>query len=108
MYDCPRGHVCLNSCSDDCNHDYIEYDYTKDLVGTWSVVGSDYVEALVIKDDGTMHFTCVDGTELYEYTARYEVENKRMKVIWDDATIEEGRLDVVRNAFFVRKFLNNK
>ena len=90
----------LHSCSEDCDHEFIEYDYSKDLVGTWSVVGSDYVEALVIKDDGTMHFTCVDGTEFYEYTARYEVENKRMKLIWDDGTIEEGRLDVVRGASF--------
>ena len=90
----------LNSCSDDCNHDYIEYDYSKDLVGTWSVIGPDYVEALVIKDDGTMHCTCVDGTELYEYTARYEVANNRMKLVWADGTIEEGRLDVVRGASF--------
>ena len=90
----------LNSCSEDCDHDYIEYDYTKDLVGTWSVVGADYVEALVIKDDGTMHFTIVDGTDLSEFVARYEVENKRMKVIWDDGAIEEGRLDVVRGASF--------
>ena len=90
----------LQSCSDDCNHDYIEHDYTKDLVGTWSVVGPDCVEALVIKDDGTMHFTIVDGTELYEFTARYEVANNRMKLVWDDGTIEEGRLDVVRGASF--------
>ena len=90
----------LNSCSDDCDHDYIEYDYSKDLVGTWSVIGPDYVEALVIKDDGTMHCTCVDGTELSEYTARYEVANNRMKLVWADGTIEEGRLDVVRGASF--------
>lgn len=90
----------FNSCSDDCDHDFIEHDYTQELVGTWSVVGSDYVEAVVIKDDRTMHFTCVDGTELSEYTARYEVANNRMKLVWADGTIEEGRLDVVRGASF--------
>ena len=46
--------VGLNSCSDDCNHDFIEHDYTQDLVGTWSIIGPDRAEALVIKADGTM------------------------------------------------------
>ncbi len=88
------------SCSEDCNHDYIEHDYTKDLVGTWSIIGPDCVEAVVIKEDRTMHFTMVDGTELYESIARYEVVNNHMKVIWDDGTIDEGRLDVVNGGSF--------
>ena len=92
--------VGLNSCSDDCNHDFIEHDYTQDLVGTWSIIGPDRAEALVIKADGTMEFTCVDQGEYYEGTARYEVVNNRMKLMWDDGTTDEGRLDVVRGVNF--------
>ena len=28
--------VGLNSCSKDCGHDFIEYDYNEALVGTWT------------------------------------------------------------------------
>lgn len=90
----------LNSCSKDCGHDFIEHDYTKDLVGTWSIIGPDHAEALVIKDDGTMELTAVDGSEFYETTARYEVVNNRMTVTWEDGTVDEGRLDVVANSTF--------
>ena len=49
----------LNSCSEDCEHDFIEHDYSQDVVGTWSVIYSDAVDALVIKADGTMKLTAV-------------------------------------------------
>ena len=32
----------LNSCSDDCDHDYIEHDYSQALVGTWTCMDNDY------------------------------------------------------------------
>lgn len=92
--------VGLNSCSKDCDHDFIEHDYTQDLVGTWSVIGPDAAEALVIKADGTMEFTGVHEKEFFESTARYELANNRMKMIWDDGTIDEGRLDVVAGNVF--------
>ena len=41
----------LNSCSEDCDHDFIEHDYTQELIGTWSVLGPDTPESLVIKAD---------------------------------------------------------
>ena len=44
----------LNSCSEDCDHDFIEHDYTKELIGTWSVIGPDYADVMVIKADVTM------------------------------------------------------
>ena len=90
----------LNSCSKDCDHDFIEHDYTQDLIGTWSVIGPDAAEALVIKADGTMDFTGVHEKEFFESTARYELANNRMKMIWDDGTIDEGRLDVVAGNVF--------
>ena len=90
----------LGSCEKDCDHNFIEYDYTNDLVGTWSIIGPDHAEALVIKADGTIEYTGVDQREYFEGTARYEVVNNRMKLMWDDGTTDEGRLDVVRGVNF--------
>ena len=90
----------LGSCSKDCDHDFIEHDYTKELVGTWSIIGPDAAEAFVIKADRTMEFTGVHDGEFFESTARYEVVNNRITVIWDDGTIEEGRLSVVEGDAF--------
>jgi hypothetical protein len=57
----------LNSCSDDCNHDYIEYDYSKELVGTWTCLKADFAEALVFKADGTFASVGVANGEYWEY-----------------------------------------
>lgn len=92
--------IVLSSCSKDCGHDFIEHDYTKDLVGTWSVIGPDSAEALVIKEDGTMEFSGVFEGEFFETTARYKLSNNRMKIIWDDGTFDEGRLNVVDGGAF--------
>lgn len=90
----------LGSCSKDCDHDFIEHDYTEELVGTWSVIGPDAAEALVIKADGTMEFTGVYEGEYFESYARYEVVNNRITLIWDDGTKDEGRLNVVDGSSF--------
>jgi hypothetical protein len=90
----------LVSCSKDCDHDFIEHDYTNDLVGTWSVIGPDSAEALEIKADGTMKFTGVFEGEFFESMARYELANNRMKMVWDDGVTQEGRLNVVSGASF--------
>ena len=91
---------CFTACNNDCGHDFIEHDYTKDLVGTWSIIGPDAAEALVIKADGTMEFTGVHDGEFLETTARYEVVNNRMTIIWEDGTVDKGRLDVVAGSVF--------
>lgn len=90
----------FTACNNDCGHDFIEHDYTKDLVGTWSVIGPDAAEALVIKADGTMEFTGVHDGKFLETTARYEVVNNRMTIIWEDGTVDKGRLDVVAGSVF--------
>ena len=90
----------LNGCSDDCDHDFIEHDYTQELVGTWSVLGPESAETMVIKADGTVEFAGVHEAEFFESTARYELSNNRMKLVWDDGTTDEGRLNVVDGGAF--------
>lgn len=57
----------LNSCSDDCDHEYIEVDYSKELVGTWTCLKADFAEALVFKADGTFASVGVANGEYWEY-----------------------------------------
>ena len=68
----------LNSCSDDCNHEYIEYDYSKALVGTWTCIEEDYAEAWVIKADGSLEVTGVVDGEYFQSKGTIQVKNNKM------------------------------
>ena len=43
------GGVLFTACDKkaDCGHEFIEHDYTQELVGTWTCLDMDYAEALV-------------------------------------------------------------
>jgi hypothetical protein len=56
----------LNSCSDDCDHEFIEYDYSQSLVGTWTCLQGNYAEAIVINADGSVLSTGVENGEFWE------------------------------------------
>ena len=87
----------LNSCSDDCNHDFIEHDFTQDIVGTWTFVEDDLAEAMVIKADGSFTTTGVArGGSLYEEKGTIKVENNKVTLAFDgDTDVFEGRLEFV-------------
>ncbi|MBR6538414.1 MAG: hypothetical protein IKT76_00970, partial [Bacteroides sp.] len=91
----------FGSCTEDCNHDFIEHDHSQELVGTWSIIGPNYAEALIIKEDKTMQWITSDAGEYSETTARYEAVNNRMTIFWEDGTIEKGRLSVVPGCDFI-------
>ena len=91
----------FGSCTEDCNHDFIEHDHSQELVGTWSIIGPNYAEALIIKEDKTMQWITSDAGEYSETTARYEAVNNRMTIFWEDGTIENGRLSVVPGCDFI-------
>jgi hypothetical protein len=52
----------------DCGHEFIEHDFSKDIVGTWTYVADNgQAEAMVIKEDGSFTTTGVmKGGSLYE------------------------------------------
>ena len=92
--------VGLNSCSDDCNHDFIEHDFTQDIVGTWTFLNGELAEAMVIKADGSFTTTGVmKGGSLYEEKGTIKVVNNKVKLAFDtpDGGKEafEGRLEFV-------------
>ena len=56
----------FTACDKECEHDFIEYDHSKDLVGTWTCLTADYSEALVINADGSVVSTGVEDGEYWE------------------------------------------
>ena len=90
------------SCSEDCDHDFIEYDYSKDLVGTWTCIEpeNEFAEALVIKADGTMEVTGIANGEFYETTGTIRVKNNKVSYKQENGDEFEGRFEMVAGETF--------
>ena len=89
--------LAFTACNNDCDHDFIEYDYSKDLVGTWTFVEDDLAEAMVIKADGSFTTTGVmKGGSLYEEKGTIKVVNNKVSLTFEgDKEAVEGRLEFV-------------
>ena len=87
----------LNSCSEDCDHVFIEHDFTQDIVGTWTTLNGELAEAMVIKADGSFTTTGVmKGGYLYEEKGTIKVVNNKVTLAFDgDKETFEGRLEFV-------------
>ena len=89
--------VGLNSCSEDCDHEFIEHDFTQELVGTWTYLEEGQAEAMVIKADGS--FTTIGVMKnggLYEEKGTIKVVNNKVTLAFDgDNESFEGRLEFV-------------
>ena len=87
----------FSACEKDCNHDFIEHDFTKDIVGTWTYVNGGQAEAMVIKADGSFTTTgvMIHGA-LYEEKGTIKVVNNKVTLTFDgDNETFEGRLEFV-------------
>ena len=87
----------FTACEKDCNHDFIEHDFTKDIVGTWTSLDGELAEAMVIKADGSFTTTGVmKGGSLYEEKGTIKVVNNKVTLAFDgDKETFEGRLEFV-------------
>ena len=93
--------VGLNSCSKDCDHDFIKVDHSADLVGTWTCLQAGYAEALVIKADGSAVSTGFDGTEYWENVAgNIVVKNGTVTMTFEDNDNFKGHFDIVPGVAF--------
>ena len=91
----------LNSCSDDCDHEFIEYDYSKELVGTWTCFHEGYAEALVINADGSVLSTGVEDGEYWEnIKGNIKTVNNKMTLIYEDDDNFEGRFEMLSGEAF--------
>ena len=89
--------VAFTSCSEDCDHEFIEHDFTQELVGTWTYLEEGQAEAMVIKADGSFTTTgvMIHGA-LYEEKGTIKVVNNKVTLAFDgDKKTFEGRLEFV-------------
>lgn len=87
----------FTACDKDCDHDFIEVDHSKDIVGTWTTLNGELAEAMVIKADGSFTTTGVmKGGSLYEEKGTIKVVNNKVTLAFDgDKETFEGRLEFV-------------
>ena len=90
----------LNSCSEDCNHEFIEHDYSQALVGTWTCMEGDYAEAMVIKADGSVEVTGVVDHEFFQSKGTIKVVNNKMIYKLDNGDEWEGRFEMITGESF--------
>ena len=87
----------FTACDKDCDHDFIEHDFTQDIVGTWTTLNGELAEAMVIKADGSFTTTGIaKGGSLYEEKGTIKVVNNKVTLAFDgDKETFEGRLEFV-------------
>ena len=102
--------LALGSCNDDCDHNFIEYDYSEALVGTWTYIAENgQAEAMVINPDGSFAITGImQGGHLYEEKGTIEVENNKVSLLYEGETEAfEGRLELVAGKSMSIVFFND-
>ena len=88
----------FTACDKDCDHNFIEYDYSEALVGTWTYIAENgQAEAMVINPDGSFAITGImQGGHLYEEKGTIKVENNKVSLVYEgDTEAIEGRLELV-------------
>ena len=86
----------FTACDKDCGHEFIEHDFSKDIVGTWTYMESEQCEAMVIKEDGSFNITGVmKGGSLYEEKGTIKVVNNKVTLAYNSGDVFEGRLELV-------------
>ena len=91
----------FTACDKECGHDFIEYDHSKDLVGTWTCLTADYAEALVINADGSVVSTGVEDGEYWEgVKGNIKTVNNKMTMTFEDDDNWEGRFEMVAGVAF--------
>ena len=94
----------FTACEKDCGHDFIEVDYSRALVGTWTLVNGDFAEAWVVKEDGSVEVTGVLGGEYYETKGTVKVKNNKMSYKFDNGDEFEGIFDIIPGQCFSISF----
>ena len=68
----------FTACSKD-EQNWIEHDYSNDILGTWTCLKAGFAEALVFKADGTFESVGVAGGEYWEYPdATWSLKNNKL------------------------------
>ena len=88
----------FSACEKDCDHDFIEVDYSKDIVGTWTCMEADYASSLVYTADGKVLCSGVGGGEYWEdINGVFSSKNNNLSISFENGHKFDGRLDMVAN-----------
>ena len=91
----------FSSCSEDCDHEFIEIDHSADLVGTWTCLQEGLAEALVIKADGSVVSTGVlDGEYWDGVKGSIKTVNNKMTFTFEGGDNYETRFDIIPGVAF--------
>ena len=92
----------FTACDNDCEHDFIEVDYSKKLAGTWTCVDAEneFAEALIFNADGTVTSTGVFEGAFYEKKGTYKIKGNQMTLSFEDGDYMESRFEMVEGEVF--------
>ena len=90
----------FTACDKDCDHDFIEVDHSKDIVGTWTCLETDYASALVFTADGSAISMGVGGDEYWENIGgNYSIENNNLLISFESGYNVDVRIDLIPNEY---------
>ena len=90
----------LMACFTACESKY-DVDHTAHIVGTWTYIGPNYAEALVIKEDGSVLSTGVEDGEYWENVAgTIKIKGNVATMTFEDGDDAIGHIDVVPGIAF--------
>ena len=91
----------FSACSEDCDHNFIEVDYNKALVGTWTCFQNGYADALVISADGSAVSTGIEDGEYWDgVKGNIKTINNKMTMTFEDGDNWEGRFEMLSGEAF--------
>ena len=86
----------FGSCNPEDNHDH-----NSDLAGTWTCLTTDFAEAMVINEDGSVVSTIlIDGNYIENMEGNIVVENDIVTLSFEDGTKVEGHFDIIPGMAF--------
>ena len=88
------------ACVTACESKY-DVDHTAHIVGTWTYIGPNYAEALVIKEDGSVLSTGVENGEYWENVAgTIKIKGNVATMTFEDGDDAIGHIDVIPGIAF--------
>ena len=91
----------FSACEKDCDHEFIEVDYSNDIVGIWTCLELDHSVAYIFNADGTVSTTGVDSEGYWEdVNGTYSVVNNKITMAFDSGHNIEGSFDLIPGQTF--------
>ena len=94
--------MCGFASCNDCDHEFIEVDYSKKLAGIWTCLEAenDYAEALTFNADGTVTSTGAFDGGFWEKKGTFKIKGNKMTLTYEDGDYLETRFEMVEGEVF--------